>query len=73
MRDLILAPIIVWLCFSAIRHPWIGIMGWTWISLMNPHALTWQLNYFAGGCSDRGKHPYRHIAYQGQTRFLGNT
>ena len=20
-------------------------MGWTWISLMNPHALTWQLNY----------------------------
>ena len=46
MRDLILAPIIVWLCFSAIRHPWIGIMGWTWISLMNPHALTWQLNFF---------------------------
>jgi len=46
MRDLILAPIIVWLCFSAIRHPWIGIMGWTWISLMNPHTLTWHLNYF---------------------------
>ena len=45
MRDLILAPIIVWLCFSAIRRPWIGIMGWTWISLMNPHTLTWHLNY----------------------------
>jgi putative inorganic carbon (hco3(-)) transporter len=43
MRDLILAPIILWLCVSAIRHPWIGIMGWTWISLMNPHAFTWHL------------------------------
>ncbi len=21
-------------------------MGWTWISLMNPHTLTWHLNYF---------------------------
>jgi putative inorganic carbon (hco3(-)) transporter len=44
MRDLILAPIILWLCVSAIRHPWIGIMGWTWISLMNPHTFTWHLN-----------------------------
>lgn len=44
MRDLVLAPIILWLCISAIRHPWIGIMGWTWISLMNPHASTWHLN-----------------------------
>lgn len=44
MRDLVLAPIILWLCVSAIRHPWIGIMGWTWISLMNPHVLTWHLN-----------------------------
>ena len=44
MRDLVLAPTILWLCVSAIRHPWIGIMGWTWISLMSPHALTWHLN-----------------------------
>ena len=44
MRDLILASIILWLCISAIRHPWIGIMGWTWISLMNPHSHAWRLN-----------------------------
>lgn len=44
MRDLVLAPIVLWLCVSALRHPWIGIMGWTWMSLMNPHAHTWHLN-----------------------------
>lgn len=44
MRDLVLAPIIIWLCFSALRRPWIGVMGWTWISMMNPHALAWTLN-----------------------------
>ncbi len=46
MRDLLLAPIILALCIGALRRPWIGVMGWTWISLMNPHALSWHLNYF---------------------------
>ncbi|MDP3537316.1 MAG: putative O-glycosylation ligase, exosortase A system-associated [Azonexus sp.] len=44
MRDLVLAPIIIWLCFSALRRPWVGVMGWTWISMMNPHAYAWTLN-----------------------------
>lgn len=44
MRDLILAPLIAALCIVALRRPWIGILGWTWISLMNPHALSWNLN-----------------------------
>lgn len=46
MRDLLLAIIIVVICISALRRPWIGVMGWTWISLMNPHALSWHLNLF---------------------------
>jgi putative inorganic carbon (HCO3(-)) transporter len=46
MRDLVLAPIILWLCLAALRRPWVGIMGWTWLSLMNPHAYAWHLNTF---------------------------
>lgn len=44
MRDLILAGIIVWLVFQALRHPWIGALGWTWISIMNPHSFSWILS-----------------------------
>ena len=43
MRDLLLGPIILALAAYGLFHPWIGIMGWTWISVMNPHALTWAL------------------------------
>lgn len=44
MRDLVLGPIIVGLAAYALLHPWVGILGWTWISVMNPHALTWHLS-----------------------------
>lgn len=43
MRDLVLLVIIGWCFLHAFRRPWIGIMCWTWISIMNPHQLTWQL------------------------------
>lgn len=43
MRDLVLASIILWFVYQALRHPWIGVIGWTWISIMNPHALSWNL------------------------------
>ena len=43
MRDLVLGSIIAGICIMALRRPWIGVLGWTWISLMNPHALTWVL------------------------------
>jgi putative inorganic carbon (HCO3(-)) transporter len=26
---------------AAIVHPWIGILSWTWISIMNPHRYAW--------------------------------
>ena len=44
MRDVVLALALAWLLFKALRQPWIGIMGWTWISIMNPHALSWKLH-----------------------------
>jgi putative inorganic carbon (HCO3(-)) transporter len=43
MRDLALLAILVWIIFQAFKRPWIGILGWTWLSIMNPHQLTWSL------------------------------
>lgn len=43
MRDLVLGPLIVGLAAYGLLHPWVGILGWTWISIMNPHTLTWSL------------------------------
>ncbi len=43
MRDLALLIIIAWIVVQALRRPWIGILGWTWISIMNPHQLSWSL------------------------------
>lgn len=44
MRDLALAPILLAIAAYGLLHPWLGILGWTWLSLMNPHALSWQLS-----------------------------
>ncbi|MEO8304478.1 MAG: putative O-glycosylation ligase, exosortase A system-associated [Betaproteobacteria bacterium] len=41
MRDLVFIPLIIVLCGLAFRHPWMGVLTWTWLSLMNPHAYTW--------------------------------
>ncbi len=43
MRDILLGAIIAGICIVALKRPWVGVLGWTWISLMNPHALTWVL------------------------------
>ncbi|MET0518610.1 MAG: putative O-glycosylation ligase, exosortase A system-associated [Burkholderiaceae bacterium] len=43
MRDVVLALSILWFVYQGLRHPWIGVIGWTWISIMNPHALSWNL------------------------------
>jgi probable O-glycosylation ligase (exosortase A-associated) len=47
MRDLIILALVIPGCFAAIRRPWIGIMVWTWLSIMNPHRFTWGLAYSA--------------------------
>lgn len=37
VRDLVLLTIVVVAAGFALRRPWIGVMLWTWLSLMNPH------------------------------------
>jgi len=37
MRDLVIMAIILGGSAVALRKPWIGIILWTWVSLMNPH------------------------------------
>lgn len=44
MRDLLLGCMLLWIVLQAFRHPWIGVLGWTWVSIMNPHQLSWKLN-----------------------------
>ncbi|MDN3920457.1 putative O-glycosylation ligase, exosortase A system-associated [Roseateles violae] len=43
MRDVVLLGALLWLVFQGLRSPWIGVLGWTWVSIMNPHALSWRL------------------------------
>jgi putative inorganic carbon (HCO3(-)) transporter len=40
MRDLLLFGILVAVLPLALRHTWIGVLLWTWLSIMNPHRLT---------------------------------
>lgn len=47
MRDLIIIAIVAAGCFVSLRRPWIGIMLWTWLSIMNPHRFAWGLAYSA--------------------------
>ncbi len=44
MRDFVLGPIILAIVGYALTHPWIGIIGWTWISIMSPQSYSWRLN-----------------------------
>lgn len=44
MRDLVLLMLIGWVVVKAFRHPWVGILGWTWVSIMNPHQLSWNIS-----------------------------
>ncbi|MDR7334172.1 putative O-glycosylation ligase, exosortase A system-associated [Roseateles asaccharophilus] len=44
MRDLVLLIVVGWCFLQAFRRPWIGIMCWTWLSIMNPHQLSWRMS-----------------------------
>ena len=46
MRDPVLGLMLVVIMLNALRHPWVGIMGWTWLSIMNPHVYSWRLNTY---------------------------
>ena len=41
MRDILLTLIVAGLLPFALKHTWIGVLLWTWFSLMNPHRMTW--------------------------------
>ena len=41
MRDVLILAILAVCAAAALFHPWIGIMGWTVVSIMNPHRYSW--------------------------------
>ena len=47
MRDIVLMAIVMPMVIAAFRRPWIGVMLWTWLSLMNPHRYTYGFAYSA--------------------------
>lgn len=47
MRDWLLLIVFVGVLPFAVRHTWVGILLWNWISLMNPHKLAFGFAYNA--------------------------
>lgn len=45
MRDVIVMSIVLVGALAALRRPWIGVMLWTWVSLMNPHRMAYGFAY----------------------------
>src|SRR5262249_3486965 len=41
LRDILLMLVLAGLIPPALVRPWIGMLGWYWIGMMNPHLLTW--------------------------------
>ena len=39
MRDLLITAIVLGVLPFIFRHAWIGVLMWTWLSIMNPHKL----------------------------------
>ncbi|MBK8891961.1 MAG: putative O-glycosylation ligase, exosortase A system-associated [Dechloromonas sp.] len=57
MRDLLIISIVAVAAVLALRRPWIGVLLWTWLSIMNPHRFAWGIAYsaplaaIAAGCT----------------------
>ncbi len=47
MRDILIVSIVFVSAILAFRRPWIGVMLWTWLSIMNPHRFSWGFAYSA--------------------------
>lgn len=45
MRDLLIFGIVVVFALMALARPWVGVMLWNWISIMNPHRYAWGFAY----------------------------
>ncbi len=57
MRDVVVLAVVLLGCLATLRRPWIGVILWTWISIMNPHRYTYGFAYeapvaaMAAGCT----------------------
>lgn len=47
MRDVLIFSIVLAGCLVALRRPWIGVLLWTWLSIMNPHRYAYGMAYSA--------------------------
>ena len=47
MRDLLLVLIVIAASLVALRRPWVGVLLWVWLSLMNPHRYAYGIAYDA--------------------------
>jgi len=47
MRDIVLMSFLCIGVLAALRRPWLGILLWVWVSLMNPHRFTYGFAYDA--------------------------
>lgn len=47
MRDIALALVMAVLVPLGLRHPWMGVMVWCWVSLMSPHRMAHGFMYDA--------------------------
>ena len=45
LRDLLLFGIVFGSIPFILRRPWIGVLMWVWIGVMNPHRLSWGIAY----------------------------
>jgi putative inorganic carbon (hco3(-)) transporter len=45
MRDYVLTAFVFSLVPVCLMRPWLGILVWYWLGLMNPHRLTWDFAY----------------------------
>ncbi len=45
MRDLILTAIVFGSIPFILRNPFVGLLMWVWLGIMNPHRLTWGFAY----------------------------
>jgi probable O-glycosylation ligase (exosortase A-associated) len=41
MRDILVTAVFLGVLPWVFRHAWVGVLLWTWISVMNPHKLGW--------------------------------
>ena len=47
MRDFLVIFLVLAGSLAALRQPWIGVMLWTWLSIMNPHRYTYGIAFDA--------------------------